>query len=77
MLIRRAPSILPSEITSEEAYLNRRSFMKLAAAGAIAGALHGCSSESNAAVVAPSEEDQEIASGYKKLSPIKESPFST
>lgn len=46
MLIRQAPTILPSEITSESDYLNRRSFLKLAGTATIAGVGAACSAES-------------------------------
>ncbi|MGB5542442.1 MAG: protein-methionine-sulfoxide reductase catalytic subunit MsrP [Gammaproteobacteria bacterium] len=44
MLIKKAPSIRPSEITDEHTYLNRRQFLQLAgftAAGTLAGSLPG------------------------------------
>ncbi|HKO88204.1 MAG TPA: protein-methionine-sulfoxide reductase catalytic subunit MsrP [Burkholderiales bacterium] len=49
MLIKRAPHIPPSEITSESIYERRREFMRLVAAGAIAGGAGFASSKARAA----------------------------
>ena len=80
MLIRRPPTILPSEITDESVYLRRREFLRLAgiAAGGLATAACSAGEAADAAGArAPAPTGAASAANGEKFSNLIASPYST
>lgn len=61
MLIKQTDGILPSEITSESTYLNRRNLIKTSASLSIAGALGGASSQALAGFFSDDPKEKKYA----------------
>jgi len=76
MLIKRPSAILPSEITSPDLYLNRRQFMRAAAALSAATGLAatgiGLSPEARAATKLPDARKSALSTTGEDLTPLKD-----